>query len=156
MKYRWKDRSGTKGLSADVAAERLEAIRAANAGRITPHAVVADAEPEDSPLHPAFEWDDTKAAQQHRINQARELIQNVVVVFAGKSDQEPVRAFVNVMQSGDSDRSYTSMAHAMSDADLRKQVVAMALAEVKAWKKRYADYRELEAIFSAIAKAEAA
>lgn len=36
--------------------------------------VVEEATPEDSVLHPLFEWNDSKAAHQHRLSQARKLI----------------------------------------------------------------------------------
>lgn len=58
---------------------RLEKIRLQNGGVLTPDAVVKDAKNRNSPLHEHFEWDDTKAAYQYRLDQARELIRKVRV-----------------------------------------------------------------------------
>ena len=48
-------------------------------GRLTPDAVVNAARDSENPLHPHFEWDDTKAAEAHRRNQARTLIKTVTL-----------------------------------------------------------------------------
>lgn len=58
---------------------RLEKIRARNAGLLRPDDVVKDARSESSPLHSLFEWDNSKAAHQHRLYQARDLIASVRV-----------------------------------------------------------------------------
>jgi len=46
-------------------------------GTLTPELVVGAAAKEESPLHRHFEWDDGKAAHQHRLEQARSLIRTV-------------------------------------------------------------------------------
>lgn len=58
---------------------RLQRLIVKNNGRITPDAVIADAQDKESPLHGVFEWDDSKAAHQYRLEQARELIRSVKV-----------------------------------------------------------------------------
>ena len=59
--------------------ERLAALYRRNGESITPEAVIDDARDPSSPLHACFEWDDKKAAHQHRLDQARELIRAVPV-----------------------------------------------------------------------------
>lgn len=66
------------GLSAE-ALERLQALE--QEGRLTPNAVREDAAKPESPLHGYFEWDDSVAAGQHRLDQARALIRRVLVVW---------------------------------------------------------------------------
>lgn len=56
---------------------RLQEI--AQGGRLTAKAVVEDARNEDSPLHAEFEWNDAKAAEKFRLEQARTLIQSFKV-----------------------------------------------------------------------------
>ncbi len=53
-------------------------------------------------------------------------------------------------------RAYTSTAYAMSDADLRKQVVQRAWADFEALRKRHAGLSELARIFEAIDQARPA
>lgn len=77
------------------------------------------------------------------------LIRSVeVVVEVQKSKPTHLRAFVSVKR--DSDRSYTSIGHAMSDEDLRKQVLADAWGELEGWRKRYANLTEFAKIHAAI------
>lgn len=59
--------------------DRLASIAKRRKGRLTPAAVVKDARSKKSPLHSFFEWDDSEAAHQYRLNQARGLIRSVRV-----------------------------------------------------------------------------
>ena len=55
---------------------------------ITPPMVVDAARPEQSPLHPAFEWRDDLAAEQYRLYQARSLIRTVQVDRVDESEKK--------------------------------------------------------------------
>lgn len=137
-----------KGVPASVAGAFLEELRKAKGGSLIPQDIVEAARPKASPIHRAFEWNDSEAAEQYRLEQARYLIQAIVVKIVGYEDKKPVRAFVSLIQNDE--RSYTSTVHAMSDADLRKQVLDTALAEIESWRDRYRAYREFAIIFTAI------
>lgn len=67
-------------------------------GKLLPEAVVQAAEPEDSPLHHRFEWDDAIAGHEHRLSQARHLIRKVKVQVITNPKLPPVytRAFVHI------------------------------------------------------------
>lgn len=153
MVYKWKEAVSIP-VDPQVAGEELEKIRIRQNGRLESEDVVSAARPADSPLHPAFEWNDKKAAEKWRLEQAGHLIRSIVVTLDDTGDREPVRAFVSVKR--DEDRSYTSVQHALADAELRAQVVAAALAELDAWRKRHAELVELARIFTAIDEARAA
>ena len=56
--------------------EALKAIAARDGGLLRPAAVVEAARDESSPLHGAFCWDDTKAAELYRLDQAQRLIRS--------------------------------------------------------------------------------
>lgn len=149
--YVW--RAGTAMLAsidAQLAGERLEQVRVASNGHLTPAAVVDDARSLESPLHKAFQWDDEKAAIAHRLDQARYLISRIAVKVTPESggDERTVRAFVNV--SDNSGRGYTSIAHAMGDDEMRKQVLQKAWQELQGWQQRYREYEELQAVFAVI------
>lgn len=66
-----------KNKATDTVESRLEKLSRLNGGRLTPQAVVDDARDPASPLHERFEWDDSTAAHQYRLSQARELIRTV-------------------------------------------------------------------------------
>mgnify|MGYP003421519919 FL=1 len=63
--------------SDDPIANAIRALE--KRGRLTPETVLDTARNPKSPLHDQFEWDDTAAAHQHRLQQARVLIRSVVV-----------------------------------------------------------------------------
>lgn len=150
MTYKWKAGSRIK-INAKVAGQELERIRTRHNGRLTPQDILKEAKTKASPLHGAFEWSDTKAAQQFRLQQAQYLIRSIeVVVVQSKTKTSNVRAFVNVKR--DNDRSYTSLAHAMSDKELREQVIAQAWKELQEWRNRYERLSEFSRLFGAIDK----
>lgn len=148
-KYRWAGAQGIRGLKAQQVGEALEEIRTRNNGRLTSELVVAAAADKKSPLHRYFEWDNGKAGPKWRGDQAQQLIRSVqIVVEVRKGPQPQIRAFVSVKRGAD--RSYTSVGHAMSDEDLRRQVLADAWKELEGWRKRYANLNEFAKIHAAI------
>lgn len=146
--YKWRAHAGVP-IPAQAAGEELERIRTKNNGRLAQDDVVEEARDKKSPLHPAFEWNDKRAAQQYRLSQAGYVIRMLSVTYVeGENQTAPLRAFVNV--SRDEDRSYTSIAHAMSDDELREQVLARALKELQDWQARYSELEEFASVFSSI------
>lgn len=67
---------------AQIIAERLQWLKNRD-GRLTPRAVVADAQKRNSPLHRhgGFQWDIHKAAYRHWLDRARTLIASVDYIF---------------------------------------------------------------------------
>lgn len=151
MIYQWKQQAAIS-LEAQVAGDCLEALRIHNNGHLTPRAVVDAARPEDSPLHPAFEWSDKKAAEAFREDQARYVLRQITVVIENGDNPKPVRAFLNVIEGDES--HYTSRAVVLSDADLRKQVLHRAWLELRAFREKYREYEELATVHSAIDQTE--
>jgi hypothetical protein len=153
MIYRWRDGSRYRAKAQEVG-ERLEQLRTDSGGTVTPHAVVADARDEASPLHPVFEWDDSKAANAYRIDQARSVIADVMVVFAEEVDgapREPIRAFSSL--SGGNTPAYTSTMEAMQSPEMRAIVLGQARSELDSWRKRYRHYQELAAAVEKVGEA---
>lgn len=146
--YKW--RHGGWGVTPTTAGLHIEKLRKKNKSRVTPTIVLDDARSKFSPLHKAFDWDDKTAAEAHRLEQAGNLIRDLIVVIRHDKKDEPreLRAFVSVEREGR--RGYTSLDHAMGDADLRRQVVEQALHELEVWRRQYKEYSELADIFSAI------
>lgn len=148
MIYKWKPQGAPAGIDAQVAGEELERIRTFNNGRLEPKSVVDASRPKDAPLHPAFEWNDKKAAESWRQDQASHMIRHIEVTVDETGEKPPIRAFVSVKR--EEDRSYTSIQHALSDNDLRAQVVAQAWSDLEAWRKRYAELVEFAKVFAVI------
>lgn len=152
--YAWKPGTRIHGVDAQAAGEHLELVREKNGGTLTPEAVLADARSNNSPIHSAFEWDDSAAAEKHRLWQARYLMACLTVnVTIQKQEERPVRAFVNVTKA--EERQYVPVAAAMADPDLRKQVLDRAWNDLLAWRQKYSDLKELASIFEAVDRAKA-
>lgn len=144
------------GVSAQVVGQTIAAL-ANEQGRLTPSAVLDAARPEDSPIHPCFEWDDSKAAETWRLEQARRLVRAVVIV-PDNDRGVPVRAFVSLLEhdAGETDAeavprpAYVSTRSAMEDPERRRQLLMRALDEAIAWQKRYEHLEEFARVVAAI------
>ena len=143
--YRWNSGARIKAEAQSVG-ERLTELHQAH-GFLTPATVVEDARDLESPLHPAFEWDDSTAAAQHRLSQARQIVRALRVVSEQVNEPEALRVFVNVREN--EEPRYITAIRAMSDQALRRQVLLRALADFKRFRQRYEEYQELAAVFSA-------
>jgi hypothetical protein len=149
MIYQFKQGAHLNG-DAQAVGEKLAALE--SVGRLTPEAVLHDARKATSPLHPFFEWDDAKAAKQHRLAQAGHLIRCVTVVLEEQQEQEQprtIRAFLPI-EAVDESRSYVPTLKALGDADMRKQVLAQAHSELGAVARKYRELKELSEVVSAI------
>ena len=62
-------------VKAEVAGEVMQRLE--SEGRLTPANLVDEARPEESPMHKAFEWDDAKAAENYRRQQATQMMSSV-------------------------------------------------------------------------------
>ena len=116
--------------------EALARVAAEAGGRLTPTAVVAAARNARSPLHRHFEWDDAKAAEAYRLDQARAIIG---VIRIEDDDQEPTRAFLSVKDPDGI--SYRTAADVAGSLDLQLAVLKQAEKDLDAFQRRY---RELE------------
>ena len=144
--------SATKAkLSNEVALAELERIRQENGGILKAEAVVESASDITSPLHDQFQWDDTKAAEEWRLQQARQLIRTVIVILPNYS--KPTSAYVSLMDDRTQDNGgYRTIVDVMSDTSLREKLLTEALADLQRWEVKYAQLQELVPIFQTIAK----
>lgn len=150
MVYKFKP-GYSAGVPAQVAGEELDRIRRENGDTLTPGLVVDESRPEDAALHPAFEWDDPTAAEKYREDQARRIIRNVYPIHVDErtGESRPVLGYVSV-DLPDAGRRYITTARAMSDDELREQVLEDAVKAFEALRTRYQHIRDLAPIFQAI------
>lgn len=120
----------------------LERITKEAGGELTPSAVVADAKNNRSPLHRFFEWDDRKAAEHYRLDQARSLIRSVHVEVDTESGMS--RAFISISDRGGV--SYRTAADVMNSADLQAKILAQAERDLLAFETRYRELTEICAL----------
>lgn len=130
--------------------EALEEIAKRHNGILRPVDVVNEARSEKHPLHNAFEWDDTVAAEAYRIEQAKELIRVQVVVIG--NNPTPVRAFINLRcHRGTDNGGYRVMANVLNDREMLEELKNDAAQELMAFEQKYSRIKELADVFSAAA-----
>jgi hypothetical protein len=118
--------------------ETLAKLTNENKGHLTPQNVVAEARDIKSPLHKHFEWDDIKAADAFRLDQAREIIRVVRVI---DEDKKPVRAFLSIKdKDGVSYRDFQTVS---TSSELQLAILRQAERDLEAWENRYKQLQEL-------------
>jgi len=151
-------------------AEELELIRTINGGLLDPAEVVEYAKNPDTLLHNKFEWDDSKAAYAHRLQQARMIIRLKLTVVDTKTE-DPGNVFVKYLDGNDdkqemtirsfvsltSDRygeknGYRTIQDVMADIELRGQLLADAKKDMIVFKRKYGLLNELAGVFAAMDK----
>lgn len=155
--YQFKAGAHVRG-DAQAVGERLDALR--ERGGLTPAAVVSDATDKTSALHNLFEWDNRKAAERYRLEQAAHIIRSVVVVIEDATPQGAlekqtkatatvVRAFLPVDRD-DGARVYEATAQVLGSEDYRRQVLKQAHAELGAVARKYRELEQLAAVVAEI------
>ena len=165
-KYSYKPGFNYK-CSPQVVGETLD--RLAESAEVTAQSFLDISRPEDSPTHGIFEWDDAIAAEKYRLGIASCVIRSidvtrvqvedetseVSIVEAKEESQTYKRAYVNVNKSaGFQPAKFVPIDQAMSNADMRKQVLQNALDELNAYKRKYFMLSELAKVFDAISEVE--
>jgi hypothetical protein len=147
IRYTWKQ--GIRySAKAQAVGDRLEELQAANGQRLTPRVVVDDARDPQSPLHPCFEWDDLRAAELHREQQARRVLSAIRVVVTPKTENTPaqiVRAYVHLVEHIGIVRQpvYVPIAQVQDNTDLYRAALREARAQLVALQRHYADIRAI-------------
>lgn len=78
--YRYRHQVSSSTVPAERAYTELERIRGAHDDKLNPHDIVDESRDDDAILHPFFEWDDSVAAEEYRVGQARRLSRSVYIV----------------------------------------------------------------------------
>lgn len=142
-------------LDPQVAGTALAAI-AEKEGVIKPETVVEQSRPKKAALHSYFEWDDGKAGEMYRTDQASKLIRCVRVVTEESQEAESVlhRPFIHINSTPTQEAGYYPSAFVMSHADMRNQAISDAISHLSRARERLKEYRELEREYSAIQAVE--
>jgi hypothetical protein len=127
----------------------------AKRGELTAESVLEEAKNVSSPLHALFEWDNTKAAEQWRLQQARVIVNYVKVKVGEKvySKYESVNVHViddngNINQK----RVYKPYFEIKRSPELRKQMIERSLRELKYWEEQNSKYEEFKPIIDTAQK----
>ena len=128
--------------------KELDGIRKRNGGMISPDRVVDFAKNPKTALHARFNWDNTEAAHQYRLWQARQLIR-VRMIYLPQSDK-PVRAFVSLSNERGGKGGYRPMELVLRSRPMREQMLSDALADFEILRRKYATLKALAPVFAAL------
>lgn len=129
--------------------QELKKIAAKRGGLLKPADVVDAAKSKQHPLHKKFCWDDTKAAQEYRLWQARELIMSVRVVYEADEKQIPYRMFVS-LTSDRKNSGYREVVSVLRHDDRRAEMLQDAMNELRLAKAKYGFIKELAEVWESI------
>lgn len=120
-------------------------------GIFTAKEVLELARPKNSPINRYFEWNNSAAAEKHRLRQASKLVTCIIVEIEGA----PVRKYCTpVVVMGEQKKHYYDIDKARKNPDVWDQVLAYALDQATSWAERFKRYKELGPIRSSIKKVE--
>lgn len=120
--------------------------------KLTPSLVVDLARNPAHPLHDRFEWNDKVAGEKYRLDQARQLIRTLRVVYKEATEDEPARstrAFHSIY--ADNGRTYRPVEEVVQDPMARELLLREMARDWKSMKRRYGHMVE----FIALVQAEA-
>lgn len=117
-------------------------------GEVTPEAIVKEARKTHSELHNYFEWNNTKAADKYRLQQAAELIQRIEVKVIKDGEAKTIRAF-EIVNRGFGEKAYAPFD--LTNGLLRSK--EMALTSLKAALYRVNQHSEFSSAIPSINRA---
>lgn len=136
---------------AQIRAE-LERLREQNGGELVqPEQVLEFARRNRrSALHAEFEWDDTEAAHQFRLEQARRIIRLNINVLETPNGNVTVPMYVSLVSDRKAGGGYRTLESVMSSEELREQLLRQALDEFDRVRRKYQTLQELAPVFTAL------
>lgn len=140
----------------DIVAETC-ALVVRDEGTVTREKIVELAAKKSHPLHPFFEWDDTKAAHEHRLERAYQLIRRWDQIKTYKNPAAPalvqsIRLRALLPTGTGVPFEMAPRAIILDDKEMRKAFIERKLAELYGWCHSVADVKELTELRSTIAK----
>ena len=149
-----KRKTGARVFSNNEQAERVGNELLAleeKVGQLNPEMVVRHAlDNPGSNLHSFFEWNDTLAARQWRIEQAKMLLRSVVIVREEDPRGTEIRLFVNIDRVEDEPSKYVNTQRAMADDEMRAMVLSRVEHELYAIRRKHTDLHELAGVWKSI------
>lgn len=150
-KVEWKTNVPTAGIDAEKAYKALEHIREQNGG-LSDDAIVEAAKPKSHLLHKWFQWDNDKAAMEHRRQQARLLIRSITVTYA-EAPETTTRAYevhTKTRLGAEKRTVYSTNEEVLSDPNARDRLIASAIRSAMEFRRRFKHLHELDMLIEEI------
>lgn len=131
-------------IKSDEKIKALEDIRLKNGGVLRPVDVIEEASIESNPLHDYFEWDDSVAGHQFRLDQARKLIRRVRIKMEDTKTGETksIRIYANLSETEETAQAYHFVPDVARDGTKRSQLTEQLWRELSSFKARFSDLIE--------------
>lgn len=142
-KYHWKLSGFAKGIDPVAAVKELERIEEVY-GSLTAETILHASTPKNALFHPLFIWNDSEAANQYRLSQARTIINNVQVVILTDNEPRMVSAYEVVRKE-----NINVYKHVIdfTPEDIR-QVKQRTIREINALKNKLSFYKDFELVIA--------
>ncbi len=127
----------------------LKGLSKKHGGLLMPEVVVNAARPPSSPLHSYFTWDDSEAAEKHRLWEARQLLRVTVEYIKHGGKERSYKVFCS-LTSDRQEGGYRVTAQVLSNAQLRAQMLEDARDEMRTFQQKYHALTELAEVFKAM------
>lgn len=148
MVYEFKE-SCHFGGDPQAVGEKLHSLRKSR-GQLTPTEVMKEARRASSILHRYFEWDNRKAGEKFRLEQARVLITSIVTISMEGTETESIRSFVKI------NNSFEPIEIVMSDSVMREQALSEVYESIGYLKDKLKAFKEFADILLALDQAQRA
>ena len=131
------------GVEADATAKELMRIRDVY-GELTPEHVVEESRDENAVLHKCFQWDDARAAELYRLEQAGRIIRNVVIPYKTSGGEEhTIRLYGYTKTSESPVRVYRPMEEIYKDDVAKNDLLQQAKDDMDTFMAKYVTLDEL-------------
>lgn len=152
-----------------VVGEYLEETRAKYHGVLTSASLLDESRDKNALLHDCFEWDDSKAAEKHRMRQASTII-NMVQVTIVKDYPKTIDTNVSIMRNspkkvdmyssirrgktrpGNDSFGFVRTQDGLKDPEIRSQILTKAKRQLDYWAEKYRHLMEFDQVVQEIDK----
>jgi hypothetical protein len=126
-------------------AQALEEIRRKRGGLLLPSDVVKAAAKPGHPLHNDFEWDDTRAAKAHRLQQAKLIIRAAVTILpAANHGPTETRVYVSLPSDRVTGGGYRHVVDVLNDEERSREMAESLAADLKRLIVKYSVFSHLK------------
>lgn len=143
---KWK--TGIFKANASKCYEEIQQI----GDEVQPEQVLDKARDKSSELHKCFDWNDSSAAEKYRLFQARNVLNQLIVVVREEEKDNNEQIQFRVMLKNDTARGsgYKQTLVMVRDEDEYKKLLESAYRELHAFKQKYSCLSELSEILALI------
>lgn len=147
-KYNWIQKGFAKGIDPDLAILELERIENVF-GSLTAENILKASEPEEALFHSLFTWNDSEAANQYRLSQARTIINNIEVRILSNGEEKHIPVFEIVTR--EEGRVYKHISD-FTKEDI-ESLKSNAVKSLNFWKNKLSNYKQFDVVVQKIGEA---